>query len=95
MRAAGYIRGASRPKGGTPLPRQVYDWCLSSVAEVGGALNRQGLLVKCQHRLPFRIAVFVVVEQVTAMLPSLSALFKQRPGGLVVRWALTHSDIAY
>jgi hypothetical protein len=54
MRAAGYIHGASRPKGGTPLPRQVYDWCLSSVAEVGGALNRQGLLVKCQQPTPFQ-----------------------------------------
>jgi hypothetical protein len=33
--------------------------------------------------------VFVVVEQETTRLPVRSALFKQRTGGLVVRWVTT------
>jgi hypothetical protein len=32
---------------------------------------------------------FVVIEQVTTRLPVRSALFKQRTGGLVVRWVTT------
>jgi hypothetical protein len=35
------------------------------------------------------LAVFVVVEQETTRLPVRSALFKQRTGGLVVRWVTT------
>jgi hypothetical protein len=35
------------------------------------------------------LAIFVAAEQVTARLPVRSALFKQRTGGLVVRWVTT------
>jgi hypothetical protein len=35
------------------------------------------------------LTVFVVAAQVTTRLPVCSALFKQRTGGLVVRWVTT------
>jgi hypothetical protein len=37
--------------------------------------------------------VFAVAEQVTTRLPVRSALFKQRTGGLVVRWAATGESL--
>jgi hypothetical protein len=38
------------------------------------------------------LVVFVVAEQVTARLPVRSALFKQRTGGLVVKWVATNES---
>jgi hypothetical protein len=37
--------------------------------------------------------VFAVAEQVTTRLPVRSALFKQRTGGLVVRWVTTGESL--